>query len=129
MRRTHFRTWIVEHSSLASHRTLGRVRGPRDHQRVVITALLLALTTAFVGTGSAAKRAPKLSPQGIISAANSSAPNGILLVGTKNGVADPAGLFTVTVRDLGNNPMAGQTVELDVTNQPDIRLSTTQPYP
>ena len=128
MRRTRIWPWLVEHSRLASVCTLDRLRSPFALPRWVTIAVLLALTS-WVSSGLAADRAPNASPQGIVSAANSTAPIGIRLVGTKNGVASPAGLFTVTVRDLGNNPMPGLVVEFDVTNQPDLRLSTTQPYP
>ena len=65
---------------------------------------------------------------GIPSPANSTVPNGILLVGLKNGVPDPLGLFTVTVRDLANNPLANISVEVDFANAPDIDIASSQPY-
>jgi len=129
MHRTHSRTGLAGQPELASDHLFGGVRSRRNHSRALTGALLLALMTTFAGTGFAAKRAPKASPQGIVSPANCTVPSHINLVGMKLGVADPRGAFTVVVRDLGNNPMPGLTVELDVTNQPDLLLSTIQPFP
>ena len=129
MRRIHSRTWLVEELRLASNRLFGRVSGRWNRSREVAAALLLILSTAVVDSGLAAQKAPKLSPQGIVSPSNSTAPSHINLVGMKLGVADPLGQFTVIVRDLANNPMPGLTVELDVTDQPDLLLSTIQPFP
>ncbi len=49
------------------------------------------------------------------SASNSTIPRGIWVVGTQGGVPDEAGRFTVTVRDIANNPIPGAlvTVALD----------------
>src|SRR5437868_5065083 len=58
-------------------------------------------------------------------AAHSTIPCGIRLVGSTSSVADPLGQFTVTVRDLSNNPLANSTVTIDFTNcTPDIKLGT-----
>jgi hypothetical protein len=39
-----------------------------------------------------------------------------------DGIPDPAGLFTVTIRDDGNLPIQGNAVELNFTNCTDMRL-------
>lgn len=56
---------------------------------------------------------------GIPSAANCTVPAFVKVVGT-NGVVDPLGLGTVTVRDLGNLPIAGSVVTLDFVNCTDM---------
>ena len=57
------------------------------------------------------------------SPANSTIPASIRLVGRDaNGTPDPVGVFRVTVRDLANNPRAGVTVSVDLTNAPDVVL-------
>ena len=64
------------------------------------------------------------------SAANSTVPCAIVLVGNNfSNVADPYGLFTVTVMDDSSIPVAmiGATVSVDFSNCcPGIRLSNTQ---
>jgi len=47
------------------------------------------------------------------SPANSHIPAGIRLVGVRDGVADPAGEFTVSVRSLSNNPEWNDVVSVD----------------
>src|SRR5262245_50966025 len=79
---------------------------------VVSSALLAGATTA----------------RAIPSAANWSIPSHILLVGRVDAVADTAiGAFTVVVRDLANNPVAGSTVEIRILNCPGAQLAT-DPY-
>ena len=57
-------------------------------------------------------------------------PCGIVLVGTTGGIADPLGEFSVTIRDLANNPVEGCEVEIDFGGcNPDIHVSTDQPFP
>ena len=46
-----------------------------------------------------------------------------------DGVADPLGIFTVTVRDFNNVPEEGATVTLDFSNCPDIRVCADQADP
>ena len=63
------------------------------------------------------------------SAAQSTIPAGIKLVGTTAGVADPLGQFTVTVRDLAGNVIANSAVVVDFTLAvPDIKFQQTQPF-
>ena len=63
------------------------------------------------------------------SAANSTVPTGIKLVGTSGGVADPLGQFTVTVRDLAGSLIPNSAVVIDVSgNTPDIKIQSTQPF-
>ncbi len=56
-------------------------------------------------------------------------PGVIWLVGQSGGVPDPRGSFTVTVRDLANNPIPGADVILDLSQCFDLRLAAVQPYP
>ena len=51
----------------------------------------------------------------------------IMLVGTNGAVPDPAGTFTVTVNDVGNNPMPGVAVSIELINVNDARLCPNQP--
>jgi hypothetical protein len=68
---------------------------------------------------------------GVPSASNSTKPACIALIGTKSGVADPVGAFTVTVRDLANNPIANSTVVVDFSSEysapADCRIGNAQP--
>jgi hypothetical protein len=63
---------------------------------------------------------------GVPSAANSTTPACIFLVGSTGGVPDPAGTFTVTVRDLANNPLNGASVVIDLANCSDIAICDDQ---
>jgi len=66
---------------------------------------------------------------GPASAANSTVPVGIALV-AGNGVAvDPSGAATITVRDVGNFPMANVTVTFSIGACLDLVLSAVQPDP
>ena len=57
------------------------------------------------------------------SAANSTVPGLIRLVGASGGVPDAAaGQFTIVARDLANNPMSGVVVVLDLSNCPDLEI-------
>lgn len=59
--------------------------------------------------------------------ANSSTPACITLVGhDATGAPDPGGLFTVTVRDLANNPIPNALIRIDLTGAPDLTLCGTQ---
>lgn len=66
---------------------------------------VFALLSACVTLSAAETRVPD--------GPNSSLPLGILLVGESAGITDPAGEFTVVIRDLANNPMAGVAVLVD----------------
>ena len=58
---------------------------------------------------------------------NCSVPCAINLVGCADGAADAAGLFTVTVRDLANNPKPYAVVVLDFTDVcNEVRVADTQ---
>lgn len=63
---------------------------------------------------------------------NSLIPRCIAVVGTIAGVVDPAGEFTVTVRDEFNNPCPDREVLVDFSAYGafpnDIRISATQPF-
>jgi hypothetical protein len=61
------------------------------------------------------------------SAGNSTIPCGIILVGTKNGVADPAGEFTISVRDGSNNAVGGSSIVISFDNCTDVRICNNQP--
>jgi hypothetical protein len=65
----------------------------------------------------------------IPSPANCTVPCGIALVGNNSlgTVADPAGQFSVVIRDVGNAPLAGVVVTVDLSGCcNDIKLGTTQ---
>jgi hypothetical protein len=51
---------------------------------------------------------------------------GIYLTGSKSGVADPAGQFAITVRDLANNLIANSTVVVDFSQCVRYRASNAQ---
>lgn len=53
---------------------------------------------------------------------NVQAPNFIKIVGMQGGVPDPAGTYTVTVRDFANNPVTNAQVVLDFSACPDTKL-------
>lgn len=53
---------------------------------------------------------------------------GIYMTGQKTGVADPAGQFIVTVRDLANNLIANSTVVVDFSACTRYRAAATQPF-
>ena len=58
---------------------------------------------------------------------NSTIPGMIRLVGHDGrGTPDPIGLFTVTVRDLANDPVRGAKVDVDFSSCPDALLSSVQ---
>jgi hypothetical protein len=60
-------------------------------------------------------------------ACNSTFPCGIPVVGQTAGVADGLGQFTITVKDLANNPVANSSVVIDLSACcNDIHLSSTQ---
>jgi hypothetical protein len=57
----------------------------------------------------------------------STVPSYLKVVGTHAGVPDPAGSFTVTVRDYANNPVVGHTVTIDFGLCTDLVLCAVQP--
>jgi hypothetical protein len=58
---------------------------------------------------------------------NSTVPSCISLVGAAGGVpAQSAGGFTVTVRDLANNPVAGAMIVVDLSGCPDLHFCADQ---
>jgi hypothetical protein len=57
---------------------------------------------------------------------DSDIPCGINLVGTHNGVADPRGQFTITIRDLAHNTIPDCEVTIDFGACSDIRIATVQ---
>jgi hypothetical protein len=59
---------------------------------------------------------------GIPSAANCDVPTYIKIVGTALTVPDPAGTFSIVVRDIGNFPVANSNVILDFTGCTDMEL-------
>ena len=63
---------------------------------------------------------------GVPSAANSTVPACISLVGSLAGTPDPIGVFTVTVRDFANSPMSGASVAVDLSSCLDLRLCVDQ---
>ena len=64
---------------------------------------------------------------GVPSPGNSTTPACITLVGNTAGVPDAAaGAFTVTVRDLANNPLNGASVVVDLSGTTDLRICNDQ---
>jgi len=63
---------------------------------------------------------------GVPSAANSTVPPCISLVGSSAGLADASGTFSVTVRDLANNPLNGASVVVDLSGCTDIAICDDQ---
>jgi hypothetical protein len=64
---------------------------------------------------------------GLPSPANSTIPSHIHVVGRFASQPDTtAGRFTVTVRDLANNPILGAMIVMDFSANPDVRLATDQ---
>lgn len=63
---------------------------------------------------------------GVPSAANSTVPTCVRLVGNTLGVPDAAGTFSVTVRDLANNPLNGASVVIDVSGCTELAICSDQ---
>ena len=63
---------------------------------------------------------------GVPSAANSTVPACISLVGNAAGVPDAAGTFTVIVRDLANNPLSGASVVVDLSGCSELAICEDQ---
>ena len=63
---------------------------------------------------------------GVPSPGNSNTPPCISLVGNLAGVPDAAGSFTVTVRDLANNPLNGASVVVDLSGCTDLAMCSDQ---
>ena len=63
---------------------------------------------------------------GVPSAANSTTPTCITLVGSLAGTPDGAGLFNITVRDLANNPLNGASVVIDLSGCLDLAICNDQ---
>jgi hypothetical protein len=82
-------------------------------------ATLLACCLVFASSNALAA---------VPSPADSTIPCGINLVGTTGGVADAQGMFTIVVRDLAQNPIAGSSVVIDFDAcTPDIQICSVQP--
>jgi hypothetical protein len=84
---------------------------------LVRKAMLLTAAGCLVASVAAA---------GVPSAANSTVPGGIRLVGSKAGVPDPHGTFSIVVRDLANNPLNGASVVIDLSGCGDLNLCSEQ---
>jgi hypothetical protein len=63
---------------------------------------------------------------GVPSPGNSVTPPCFSLVGNLGGVPDAAGSFTVTVRDLANNPLNGASVVVDLSGCTDLAICSDQ---
>ncbi len=64
------------------------------------------------------------------SKANSSVPAHILLVGVAEGLADTTtGAFLIVIRDVSNNPIAGEPIEFRLLNCPGARVAVDQFQP
>jgi hypothetical protein len=63
---------------------------------------------------------------GVPSPGNSVTPPCISLVGNLAGVPDAVGSFTVTVRDLANNPLNGASVVVDLSGCTDLAMCADQ---
>jgi len=88
---------------------------------VLRKAMLLACGGVLVASGAMAA---------VPSPADSDIPAGLNLVGTSGGVADVRGEFTIVVRDLAHNPIAGSSVVISFDNcEIDIRVCSVQTWP
>ena len=86
-------------------------------RRLVIALLVLAASARIASAGLPPPPNPEL-------------PCGIILVCTNgSGTADPAGAFTITVRDAAGNPSVGDVIALEFAGCPDISLCSHQPDP
>ena len=63
---------------------------------------------------------------GVPSAANSVVPACVSLVGSSAGVPDAVGTFSVTVRDLANNPLSGASVVVDISGCSELAICQDQ---
>jgi hypothetical protein len=63
---------------------------------------------------------------GVPSAANSTTPSCVPLVGSSAGVPDAFGTITVVVRDLANNPLSGASVVVDISGCTELALCDDQ---
>lgn len=81
---------------------------------VIRKATLLVVALGLVAASAAVA--------GIPNAANCTVPAFVKVVGTRVGVPDPVGTYSVTVRDIGNFPVAGSVVSLDFTSCTDMKL-------
>ena len=89
-----------------------------NRSRLLLT-LVLAFAAMLVAASASASRIP--------SAANSTIPSAIRLVGAQGAAADAAaGQFTIVLRGLANNPLNDAVVVLDFSGCPDIELCTDQ---
>src|SRR5262249_5426389 len=84
---------------------------------LVRKATLLTAAGLFIASAAMA---------GIPSPGNSTTPSCITLVGSVAGTVDPAGTFTVIVRDLANNPLAGASVVVDLAACHDEAICNDQ---
>lgn len=87
----------------------------------------LLLVLALLAIASVPAGAQIICLQGCPQVNNSIVPSCIMLVGHDgNGVPDPAGRFSVIVRDLANNPVPGTVVRIDLTGASELHLCSTQ---
>lgn len=80
-------------------------------------AALLAAAGVFFASAAMA---------GVPSPGNSTVPACITLVGNTAGIPDASGAFSVTVRDLANNPLNGASVVIDLSGCTDIAICDNQ---
>ncbi|MCE9628254.1 MAG: hypothetical protein K8R56_10115 [Candidatus Eisenbacteria bacterium] len=80
-------------------------------------AALLAAAGVFITSAAMA---------GVPSPGNSTVPACISLVGNAAGIPDAAGTFSVTVRDLANNPLNGASVVIDLSGCTDLSICDDQ---
>jgi len=86
--------------------------------RLITKAALLSACGMLVAVAAMA---------GVPSPGNSTYPSFIRVVGSAAGVSDStAGKFTVIVRDVANNTIAGSFVTVDFSGCPDIKISNPQ---
>jgi len=83
---------------------------------------LVRKATLFAACGLLAASAAFAS---VPSPANSTTPPCVRLVGNSGGVMDPAGTFTVTVRDLANLPINNSLVVVDFSSCSGLTICTT----
>jgi hypothetical protein len=84
---------------------------------VPVRMFTLIAAYLLLGTGIAASTPSEPAPD------HFTCPQYIDVVGSKDGIPDAYGQFTVTARDIGNNPLVGMEIKV-VINCPDIRICT-----
>jgi len=84
---------------------------------LVRKALLLGAAGMLIASAASA---------GVPCAGCSTVPTCISLVGSSGGISDPAGNFTITVKDLANNPLNGASVVVDLSGCTDVAICSNQ---